>query len=202
MDRREALRILALAPGVPLAPPGLLSLLREARASVGKQVPLRTLNPHQNATVEAVAEMIIPKTDTPGAADVGASQFVDLIVTEWYNDEERNRFLSGLADLDSRTQTACQKNFVDCAPGQREQALTALGEQMMQEAAAIRDSGYRYRGSTPAPDTNFYYMLRELVLTAYYTSEAGATGELHFQIIPAEHHGCAPVESSEKGGHA
>lgn len=200
MDRREALRILALGPGVQLASPSLLSLLREARASVGQQVPLRTLNSHQNATIKTVSELIIPKTDTPGAADVGASQFVDLILTEWYNEEERKRFLSGLAEMDARAQTSFKKSFVECPPSQQEQILTALGEEMMQAAAAIRDTGYRYRGSTPAPDTNFYYMLRELVLTAYYTSEAGATGELHFQIIPAEHHGCAEID--QKGGKA
>jgi gluconate 2-dehydrogenase gamma chain len=198
MDRREALRLLALGSGVQLAPASLLSLLREARASVGKQVPLKTLNSHQNASITTVAELIIPKTDTPGATNVGASQFVDLILTEWYTEEERKRFLSGLADMDTRTQSSFGKNFVDCSQGQQQQVLTALGEQMMQEAAAIRDTGPRYRGSIPKPDTNFYYMLRELVLTAYYTSEAGATDELRFQIIPAEHHGCAEID--QKGG--
>jgi hypothetical protein len=40
-------------------------------------------------------------------------------------------------------------------------------------------------------------MLRRLVLTAYYTSEAGATQELHFEMIPDRYEGCA---APEEGG--
>jgi hypothetical protein len=40
---------------------------------------------------------------------------------------------------------------------------------------------------------DFYPMLRRLTLVAYYTSEAGATEELHFEIIPERHDGCAQV---------
>jgi len=36
-------------------------------------------------------------------------------------------------------------------------------------------------------------MLRHLTLTAYYTSEAGATDELHFEMIPGGYQGC-PAE--------
>src|ERR1700716_4675783 len=105
MDRREALRLLAPGAALQLAPGNLFAALREARALLGTQTTVRTLDPHQYATVTAIAELIIPKTETPGASDVRVGEFIDLIVTEWYNPEEKTRFLNGLADVDSRTQT-------------------------------------------------------------------------------------------------
>jgi Gluconate 2-dehydrogenase subunit 3 len=47
------------------------------------------------------------------------------------------------------------------------------------------------------PPANFYSMLRWLTLTAYYTSEAGATQELHYQIIPDRFDACAEVQLSK-----
>ena len=91
MDRRDALRLLATGAALQLAPRNLLVVLREARAQLVTPVALRTLNPHQDATVKAMAEFILPKTDTPGATDVGAGEFIDLMLTEWYDEQDRAR---------------------------------------------------------------------------------------------------------------
>lgn len=190
MNRREALRLLATGAVLQLAPVDLFALLREARAQVGTPTSVRTLNPHQYATVTAITELIIPRTETPGATDVRAGEFIDLIVTEWYNAEERSRFLNGLADVDSRTQALFGKSFIDSSPDQQADVLTALGEEMIEELDGLQDHAREYRGSPPEPNQNFYYMMRGLTLTGYYTSEAGATRELDFQIIPGRYDGC------------
>src|SRR3974390_1555283 len=98
MHRREVLRLLATGSLLQLAPANLFAVLREARELIESQTSPRTLNVHQFATVKVMAEMIIPRTDTPGAADVGVAEFIDLMLTDWYDEAERGRFLSGLAD--------------------------------------------------------------------------------------------------------
>jgi len=188
MRRREVLQILATGAALQLAPSKLLIFLREARALIETHSSLRTLNAHQDATVIAMAELIIPRTDTPGATDVGASAFIDLMLTEWYDDDDRQRFLKGLADVDSQTRALFGKDFVDCAVAQQADMLRALGEKMIEEAAEQS----RVEHEFPA-DASFYPMLRRLTLTAYYTSEAGATDELHFEIIPGRFVGCQPA---------
>jgi hypothetical protein len=200
MDRREALRLLATGAVLQLAPQNLCAVLREARALLGTPAAPRTLNPHQYATVTAIGELIIPRTETPGATDVGVSGFIDLILTEWCGGEQRTRFLEGLADVDARSQALFGKHFNACLPVQQKEILRALGEQMTEEADGVRDHARLYRGSSPEPDQNFYYMMRSFTLTAYYTSEAGATGELDFQIIPNRHDGCADAKAAKGAG--
>jgi len=144
-----------------------------------------------------MTELILPRTETPGAADVGASDFIDLMLTEWYDEPDRARLLDGLADVDKRTYALFGKNFVECSPDQQADTLTALGVKMVEEADRVRDQGRR-RSRGSGPDESFYSMLRHLTLTAYYTSEAGATAELNFEVIPDRYDGCAEVTG--KGG--
>lgn len=194
MQRREVLRILATGTALQLAPAKLLVFAREVRALMATQAAPHTLNAHQAETLTTIAELILPRTDTPGATDVGATAFIDLILTEWYDDADRSRFLSGLADVDARSQRLFGKNLVDSSALQQSEILTDLGAQMMEEAERVRDQPPTL-GEVPS-GVNFYSMLRRLVLTAYYTSEAGATQELHFEMIPDRYEGCA----AEEGG--
>jgi hypothetical protein len=191
MERREALRLLATWSALQLTPRSVVAKLRQGLLAT--QTGMRTLDRDQGATVVAMAELIIPRTETPGASDVGVSQFIDLILTEWYTEEERNRFLSGLADMDTCTEALFGRKFVDCSPGQQSEVLTALGEQVKEDGDRALAIGRRYRGLPPIPDKNFYYMMRSLTLTAYYTSEEGASKELGFQIIPDRYAACAPA---------
>jgi hypothetical protein len=197
MNRREALQLLATGAALQLAPGRLSAVLREARAVLGTPAAPRTLNAHQTASVTAMAEMILPKTETPGAKDVGVCDFIDLILTEWYDEEERSRFLEGLAHVDARSQALFAKDFVGCSPAQQADILAVLGEKMIEEEHA-QEHFRRSAASAKRPHQNFYFMFRQLTLTAYYTSEAGATEELHFQIIPDRHDGC--VEADDPKG--
>jgi hypothetical protein len=199
MDRRQALRLLATGAALQLAPGKLFAALREARALIGTPPAARTLDSHQHATVTAIAEMILPRTETPGATDVGVSDFIDLILTEWYNDQERARFLNGLGDVDARSKTLFGNGFLNCSLDQQAEILTVLGEKMRENATGMGDQARQRRGLPPA-EQEFYHMLRGLTLTAYYTSEAGATAELDFKVIPDRYDGCAELRAGKGVG--
>lgn len=200
MQRREVLRLLATGAALQLTPTRLFAVMREARSLVQAHTSPHTLNTHQYETVKVMAEMIIPRTDTPGATDVGAADFIDLVLTEWCDELDCKCFVDGLGDVDARAQSLFGKDFVDCSALQQADILTALGEKMVEESKASPNQPARLRGYSASP--SFYPMFRRLTLTAYYTSEAGATNELHFEIIPGEYQGCAepaPVkEASER----
>jgi len=196
MERREALRLLATASALPLIPGELFALLRTARVAADSGGTLHTLNAQQNATVTRMAELILPETDTAGATAARVNEFIDLILTEWYGEEERERFLRGLANLDSLSQIY-GKNFIECTEIQQVKILTELDQAMASEAAAPGTPG---DFGEPAPPThNFFYLLKQLTLTGYFTSEAGAKQALHFQMIPGRYDGCVTIAPAERG---
>lgn len=199
MQRREVLRLLATGTALQLAPTKLFAVLHEARSLVQAHTSPQTLSAHQYETLKVMAEMIIPRTETPGATDVGAADFIDLVLTEWCDEPDCKRFLDGLGDVDSRAQSLFGKDFVDCSAPQQADILTALGEKMVEESKSSQSQPFRMRGYSYSP--SFYPMFRRLTLTAYYTSEAGATDELHFEIVPGEYRGCvepAPVKEASE----
>jgi len=194
MDRREVLRLLATGTALQLAPHRLAALWREARILLDAQTAPRTLNAHQDMTVKTMAELILPRTDTPGATDVGVAGFIDLLLTEWCDNAERSSFLSGIADVDARAEKLFGRKFIDCSPEQQAEILIVLGQTMERDRSPFRDRYF----TESVPDQAFYSTLRRWALTAYYTSEAGATDELHFQMIPDKHEGCGAAQSEEE----
>src|SRR5690606_15573949 len=55
----------------------------------------------ERALVSAIADAILPRTDTPGALDVNVPAFIEVLVAEWMTDTERASFREGLAALDA-----------------------------------------------------------------------------------------------------
>lgn len=192
MQRREMLRILSAGAALPALSPDLFAFFRGSHPPEG--YALRTLNPHQNTTVIAMIDQIIPETDTPGAKAARVNEFMDVIFTEWANEGERKNFLDGLAGVDKRSNELFAKDFIAASPAQQLSLLRA-----MDEAAAFESST-----RPPRPDRdeledrdkqledNFFSVFKRLTLHGYYTSEIGFTQELKLQIIPGALHGCVP----------
>src|ERR1700692_3832623 len=112
MQRRDVLKMLAAGAAVPVFSSALLGFFREAQGQVGTGYKLRTLNAHENDTVLTMIDQIIPATDTPGAKGARVNEFIDVILTEWATDEERAKFLQGLAGVDKKKNELFGKNFL------------------------------------------------------------------------------------------
>lgn len=199
MDRREILKLMAVGSALPLVPSKSLALFHDIHSSLAASPKLKLFNAQQDATVTAMAELILPQTDTPGAKATRVNEFIDLIVADWYSEEERAIFLAGLADVDARTQALWGKAFVEATTEQQSEILRALGEQLGEETSALADAPIGYRGSATEPDGNFYYMFRDLTLTGYFTSEAGFIQQLHEEVIPGHFEGCTPLAAQDPG---
>ena len=181
MDRRTALRTLATASAIPLFAPERAAALLEARrvlepAATGRFVP-DALSAYELEMVGLIADIILPRTDTPSATDLDVPRFIDLIASEWMDDEEASELHDGLATLDATASTRFGRGFNDAAP---EAQLTLVGEL----DAALP--------ATASPDDDldgFYPTLKRLVLVGYFTSEEAA-GQIGYRIIPGEFGGC------------
>lgn len=195
MERREALRLLVAGGVLPALPTDLFAFFQGAHPASG--YALRTLNPHQNDTVVAMIDQIIPATDTPGAKEAGVNEFIDVILTEWANDEERGNFLAGLADVDKQSNTLFGKNFTGASPDQQVALLRSLDE-----AAAVararserkpRPPQWKAEGRDLQMQDDFFTVFKRMTVHGYYTSEIGFAKELKLEIIPGAQRGCIPV---------
>ncbi|HSE53368.1 MAG TPA: gluconate 2-dehydrogenase subunit 3 family protein, partial [Gemmatimonadales bacterium] len=101
MERRELLRWLAATAGLAalegLAPDDLLALGRDVHA---RRASSPALSPAASRAVAAAAERILPSGDTPGATDAGVPEFIDRMLADWFDSDERARFLAGIPELD------------------------------------------------------------------------------------------------------
>ena len=87
LSRRETMKIMAAGPMLPV----LGQSPRSAKVGThhpspspsGRETPWtpKFFSVHQNETVTALAELIIPQTETPGAKAAKVNEFIDLILT-------------------------------------------------------------------------------------------------------------------------
>jgi hypothetical protein len=196
MQRRDALKFLAAGAIAPSLAPELFAFFQDAHPASG--YTLRTLNPHQNATVVLMSEMIIPETDTPGAKGARVNEFIDVILNEWATDEDRSHFLEGLANVDKQSNELFGKDLVDASAVQQLALMRAMDEAVTMGPPRAA----RHGNTVPQLDTqlkgNFFTVFKGITLHGYYTSEVGFSRELGLQIIPGAQHGCVPVTAEKK----
>jgi len=109
MQRRDVLKMITLGAALPAS---VRSLCHAAGAHPASGYTLQTLNAHQNDTLVVMTELIIPATETPGAKATNVNEFIDVVLTGWATAGERAHFLSGLADVDQRTNLLFSKDFI------------------------------------------------------------------------------------------
>jgi hypothetical protein len=191
MQRRELFRLLGAGATLPVFDSNLLAMFQAAQPKSG--YTLRTLNPHQNATVVIMTDLIIPETDTPGAKAARVNEFIDLILTEWAHDDERQRFMAGFDEVDKLSNVLFAKDFVDATPVQQHAVVAELDQRLAVRRDAERNSPYVRRRRYNQLSESFFASLKYMTLYGYYTSEIGFTQELRKEIIPGAYHGCNPL---------
>lgn len=179
--RLGALCGLAGAPGLASSAQ-LLGAVAAANSGGAYEPVLLTRDELQLTAV--LAELIIPKTDTPGALAVGAHRTIDHLLKACALAPEQARFKAGLARIEAVALAEGGKRF---------KALPAARQVALLQAL---DAG---RAPFAAEDQGFFRQLKGYVAFAYYTSEAGATRELAYLPIPGGFQGNYKLTRSSRG---
>ena len=95
MDRREALKRTALLMGGVISAPAIMGVLKGCTAQPGVDWKPAFLTSDQATVVSQVSEIIIPRTDTPGARDANTHRIIDRSVRQ----ADRKVWKDGLAWL-------------------------------------------------------------------------------------------------------
>ena len=188
MDRRDALTKLTLLIGGAVSAPTFSAFMAGCSPSPnqGKYAP-QSLSLSAFQLVGELAELIIPETETPGALAAGVDRYIDEVLTEIFSDEHRSEFFLGMEDFSNQVRVEYGAILSELHPERQRQFLVTL------EHAAFR--------GIPTHEPNaasFYRQVKELTVIGYYTSEFGATMELHVMpygsyrpIVPFEEIGKA-----------
>jgi len=138
-----------------------------ARPNYIDRHPLTFFTQAQRATITAIAEQIIPATDTPGATDAGVPRFIELMVADWFDDAERQLFMTGLAEVENRA----DDSFA-AMPAQQQLALLQTLEEESSDAAWYELGNFLRVWDDSAP---FICQLKELTVLGFFLSEVGAS---------------------------
>ncbi len=171
ISRREAIRRAALLAGVVVSSEWLSIVGRAASAPQG-----RSLDAAQAATVSAAADRILPRTDTPGAIDVGVPAFINLLYSDIMTAEERERLTTGLAAVDAAAKAGDGRPFA------------ALGAD--RQDAILRDIARAEEAREPG----FFTMFRSATILGYFTSEEVGRNVLHYDPVPGRYDSCIPID--------
>lgn len=144
--------------------------------------PLGPFSERENELVLTIAEHILPRSDTPGARDARVNEFIAVIVGEWYEDDDRTRFLEGLAEVDRQSQSHFGTGFLESNAAQQEALLRGLDA----EVAALRKAG-------ESTNRVFWARMKSLTLYGYFTSELVQTEVLKSPVIPGRYDGCVAM---------
>jgi len=165
--RRSALLRLGALCGLALGGDVLAAVAAPKKAHVAPEL----LTQDELTLLGVLAELIIPRTDTPGARDVDAHRTVDHLLAKCTPAAEQAAFRAGLARIDATARTQAGKAFMQL-PAPRQLALLQAAD----TGAAPFTQG----------DLWAFRRLKSYLAFAYYTSEAGATRELAYLPVPGE----------------
>ena len=154
MHRRDLFKLTATVPAFAAASASASAQTADKPATTWKP---ETLDAHQNETVIALSDLIIPDTDTPGAKVAGVNRYIDLFLRDG-SVEARDRFVAGLGWLDGYAIQKHSNPFVRCSNVQQTAILTTL------------DEG---RDASVAAGTAFSEMAKSMTSRIYYSTAIG-----------------------------
>ena len=184
LSRREALRhATAVMGGVALTGgAGLLSLslpvTAQERAALAATES--AFSAEDIAWLDAVAETILPETDTPGAMAAGVGPFVALMVTDMYTAEEQAHFRQGMADLEAFAEETEGGGFLSL-PADRQLAVVEHFDALQHAFHEDKDEDAM---------AHPFRMMKEQTVFGFFTSEVGATQALVYMETPGRFDPC------------
>jgi glucoside 3-dehydrogenase (cytochrome c) hitch-hiker subunit len=169
MKRRDLLQSILLTTGSAIAAFPAAGVERPANYDASKELARANWKPvfldeHQDRTLVALSDLMIPATDTPGAKEALVNRFLDLILAA-EKEETQREFLASLAYVDAESMRQYRQAFVYLdQPSQTElmhflaypHSLSRWGE------AVAENDGYAH-----------FERLKRWIASAYYNSEIG-----------------------------
>ncbi len=144
------------------------------------------------AMIADLAEVIIPKTNTPGAKEAMVHETIIKLVKNVSDRKTQNNFIDGLKDVHSYANSKYDKPFTQLT----KQEQIAVVKHFQQKGKNF--SGMWGKAKNKILGKSFFTILKEYTTIGYCTSKPGATETLAYDYIPGKYEPCLPVTANQK----
>jgi Gluconate 2-dehydrogenase subunit 3 len=139
-----------------------------------------------------LAETIIPATDTPGAKEAGAIEYMMHLLSECTDSKTLNRFVKGLQDLEEYCESQFHKGFSECSSAEKDLVLQRFDQSSENKKTLLEKVKDKYTGY------GFFEILKEYTVYSYCISEKGASLGMRYIAVPGRYLSCVPLEPNQK----
>jgi len=199
MDRRELLKMIMTTTGVAMV--GGEAFGYETKS----QIPLsNTIFTSDDVILfNEVAEVILPRTSTPGAKDANVGLMALILANDCYTSKERDILVKGLLTLNEQSQKDYGSPYLLLSTQQKTEFVTQLDV----DAKAYNDKLDNYYLSATPYDRNrsedkplphYFTLIKQLTLFSFFTSKEGATKVLRYEAIPGKYNGELPYKKGDR----
>ena len=147
----------------------LISTLQSC-SSIEKYSPLY-FSKTEFSLLSNIVDFLIPKTETPGGLEMKVPQFIDIIISETYNEESKNNFSSKLKVLIEDFKS----NNID------------LSDYKSMKSKFVNDFNNKTH-------QEIYNQIRDLTVWGFKTSKEIALNVLNYNPIPGYQLGCVDID--------
>ena len=177
MDRRSMLERLAFLLGAAALP-------GEALAKPARRGAKRFLDASRMRLLSAVADTMIPKTDTPGALDAKVPAKFDALLLGWASPQRRIDLVGALAKIDALAMAQEKVGFAALTPAKRHELLLPHDAASLKVVPDTRKlGGMLAMMAGPSVADPAYAKLRELIILLYFYSEEALTSVLNLRAF-------------------
>ena len=181
--RREVIaRVSAMLGGAGLV--GQAAMLAACADEDAGQAPGPAAGLFEESDVElldAIAETILPETDTPGARAAGVGAFIAVMVSDTYSPDEQQVFLAGLESLEAMSRDEYGAGF------------TKLDDEQRLAIARQLDKA-QFDASEQNEPVHYFRMLKELTVLGFFSSEVAYAEILEYAETPGRYEPCRTLD--------
>lgn len=192
MERRDLLKMIAAATGVAM----IGSTFAYELVPTVKWQDTRFKQNDINFLNE-LAEVIIPRTDTPGAKDAKVGESMAIMVNDCYEEKQIATFKHGIKAIEELANANYGASFVELTQNDRHKLVSMLNDKSLKEVQKNQSFGDE-EDSQRCYEYHYFIMMKQLVLFCFFNSVEGATKVLRHVAIPGRYDGDMPYKKGDR----
>ena len=195
MDRRKVLKKIGYGSAAIVVSPQIINMLHSCKSNVNKHSPFFFTN-DQYQFVSKIMELIIPKTDIPGAIELKLPEFLDNYIVVVMNQNDKETILRRTNNFIKLILNETKKN------GSMEINSNDLNTQLKKYFLASDKQIESWEEATKSQELevyNYLIQIRSLTLNAFRLNEYIGEKVLAYDPIPGERKVCLDLKKTTGG---